>query len=267
MWYAGVIIMLRKIFWLLILTVFVLSSCTYKNNETDLYKSIMQRDKMIVGISFDSKPFGFKDYDGQIKGMEVDLAREIARRILGDENKVVFKNITPQDRINAAMSGNVDMVISTMTITSQRKKLVDFSAPYFVAGQVICVKKDSKIDSLDDLINKRIIVILGTTGEKNIKRFAPNALIQGYINNSDAIDAFKSGSDDAITTDDSLLQGLVMENSNYMILPKKLTKEPYGIAFRKSKQTKFFKSNINKIINEIKYDGTLETIKEKWGIS
>lgn len=259
--------MLRKNLLLLIFIILISGNCIAKNDKNDLYGTILKRDKIIVGISFDSKPFGFKDSDGQVKGMEADLAREIAERILGSRNKVVFKNITSQDRIKTAMSDNVDMVISTMTITNERKRFVDFSVPYFVAGQAICVRKDSKIDSIYDLMNKKIIVILGTTGEKNIKHFIPNALIQGYINNSDAINAFKNGSDDAITTDDSLLQGLVIENSDYRLLPKKLTKEPYGIAFKKSKQTKSLKNNINNIINEIRLDGTLITIKNRWGLS
>jgi len=258
--------MFKKIFCMLILSVFVLCGCTEKNKKTDLYEYILKKDKIVVGISYNSKPFGFKDSDGQIKGVEADLAREIAKRLLGSKNKVVFKNITPQDRIKAAMSDDVDIVISTMTITNQRKKLVNFSDPYFVAGQVICVKKDRKIDSLYDLINKRVIVILGTTGEQNIRRFAPNALIQGYADNSEAINAFKQGSDDAITTDDSLLQGLVMDNKEYVILPERLTEEPYGIAFKKAKNANYFKQTINGIINEIKHDGTLENIKDKWGI-
>lgn len=259
--------MFKKVLWFLILIVFVVSGCSKQNNQKDLYKSILQKDKMVVGISFDSKPFGFKDSDGQIKGLEADLAREIADRILGSKDKVVFKNVTSQDRIKALTSGDVDMVISTMTITPERKRAIAFSAPYFVAGQVISVKKDSKIDSLDDLLNKRVIVILGTTGEKNIKRFAPNALIQGYINNSDAISAFKNGDGDAITTDDALLQGMVMENDNYMILPKKLTKEPYGIAFRKSIHTNFFRKVVNEILSEIRFNGVLDNIKDKWGIN
>lgn len=256
--------MFKKVLLLLILIIFVSRVCVAKGNKIDLYEAIIQRDKLIVGISFDSKPFGFKDSSGQIKGMEADLVREIAKRILGNKNKVVFKDVTSQERINTVTSGDVDMVISTMTITPQRKKIIDFSAPYFVAGQVICVRKDSKIDSIYDLINKRVIVILGTTGEKNIKQFVPNAFIQGYANNSDAINAFKSGSGDAITTDDSLLQGLVMENADYIILPKKLTKEPYGIAFKKSRHTNSLRHSIDKIINEISLDGTLQTIKNRW---
>ena len=266
--------MSRKIFCLLTLILIVFASSgfasgdiTKDNKKTDLYKSILKKDKMIIGISFDSKPFGFKGSNGQLQGMEVDLAREIARRLLGNQNKIAFKNVTSQDRIKAVTSGDVDMVISTLTITNQRKKVIDFSVPYFVAGQAICVKKDSKIDTIDDLINKRVIVIIGTTGEKNIKRLAPNALIQGYIHNSDAINAFKSGSDDAITTDDSLLQGLVMDNGSYILLPKRFTKEPYGIAFRKSRQTNELRKNVNLVINEISLDGTLQSIKDKWGLS
>lgn len=259
--------MLKKILFLFILISFTFVTCAAKNKTNNLYDTIVKRDKIIVGISFDSKPFGFKDSDGQIKGFEADLAREIAERLLGSPDKITFKNVSSQERIDLAKSGDVDMVISTMTITPQRKRLVDFSSPYFIAGQAICVKKDSKIDSIYDLMNKKVIVILETTGEKNIKQFLPNALIQGYISNSDAIDAFKNGDGDAITTDDTLLQGLVMDNSDYILLPKRLTKEPYGIAFNKSRRTKSLRNNINKIISEMNQDGTLETIKTKWIIN
>lgn len=256
--------MLKKILWLLILIIFTSNFCIAKSNKNNLYEDVIKRGNMIVGISFDSKPFGFKDSNGQIKGFEADLAREIANRLLGDKNKVVFKDVTSQDRINAAMYGDVDMVISTMTINRQRKKFVDFSIPYFIAGQAICIKKGSKIDSIDDLINKRVIVVLGTTGEKNIKHFAPTAFIEGYANNSNAINAFKNNSGDAITTDDALLQGLVMESPDYMLLPKRLTKEPYGIAFKKSRRTNSFKHKVDEIIKEISLDGTLQSIKDKW---
>ena len=258
--------MLKKVFWLLLIFLLVISGCAQKINRIDLYESIIKKDKIIVGISFNSKPFAYKDSDGKLKGIEVDLAKEIAKRMLGSENKVEFRNVTPQDRIKVAMSEDVDMVISTMTITPQRNKLVYFSEPYFVAGQVICVRKDSKIKTIDDLINKRVIVILGTTGEQNIRRFAPNALIRGYIDNAEAINAFKTGSADAITTDDSLLQGLVMDYRSYVILPNRLTEEPYGIAFKKSENVNSFKRNLNKIINDIKQDGTLDMIKDKWGV-
>lgn len=259
--------MLRKIFSIFILIIFTSILCGAKNTSKDLYEAIIQKDKIVVGVSFDAKPFSYKDSDGLIKGFEADLAREIAERILGNPNKIVFKNVSSQERMDIAKSGDVDMVISTITITPQRKKIVDFSNPYFVAGQAICVKKDSKIDSIYDLMNKKVVIILDTTGERNIKQFLPNVLVQGYISNSDAIDAFKSGIGDAITTDDSLLQELVMDNTDYILLPKRLTKEPYGIAFKKNWHSNALRNNINKIITDISQDGTLDTIKTKWGLN
>lgn len=260
-------VMLKKIILLFILIIFVSSGCANKTNKTNLYQSIIQKGKLVVGVSYDSKPFGFKDSDGQIRGIEPDLAREIARRVLGNNGKVVFKHVAPRDRIKAVTSGDVDMVISSMTITPQRKKIIDFSNPYFVAGQAICVKKTSKIDSYHDLNNKNVIVILGTTGENNLRSLEPNAIIQGYVNNADAFAAFKCDGNDAISTDDALLLGLAMENNNYKILPERLSKEPYGIAFKKSKNAASLKTNINIILNDMKRDGTLDTIKENWGVS
>ncbi len=215
-------------------------------------------------MDFDSKPFGFKDSEGKIQGLEADLSREIAKRIFGDENKIIFKHVKSQDRIKTAMSDEVDMVISAITINNERKKFVYFSKPYFIAGQAICVKSDRKFDSIYDLMNKRIIVELGTTGEKNIKRFIPTALIRGYAHSSEAMEAFKNGDGDAITTDDALLQGFVIDNPEYMILPIRLTKEPYGIAFKKSKQSKNFKKQVDKIINDMNSDGTIDALKNKW---
>lgn len=255
----------------LLICIFLVSSLSFsgcdKQEKKDLYQVILEKGKLVVGTSFDSKPFSFADQNGNIQGFEADLGREITKRILREENNIEFRNITSQDRIKAVKSGDVDIVISTMTITPQRKKEISFSKPYFTAGQVICVRKDSKINSPDDLINKKVIVILGTTGERNIKKFAPNALIQGYIKNSEAISAFKAGNDDAITTDDSLLQGLVMESEDYFILPYKLTKEPYGIAIKKASYTKRFTEKINRILDEIRADGSLQALKNKWSIN
>ncbi len=262
----SMLIKIFRMFVFFVLIIFALCGCVSKNQAPDLYQSIVKRDKLIVGTSFDSKPFSFKDKDGRMRGVEPDLAREIAARLLGNPNKVQFVDVVPRYRIQTVMSGDVDMIISTMTINFKRKRFVNFSTPYYEASQVICVKKDRKIDEPEDLLNKKVMVILGTTGEDNIRSFAPNALIWSFEDSAEAINAFKNTSADAVTTDDSLLLGLAMENNNYFILPIRLTKEPYGIAYRKSSSTKVFGDKLNEIIKDIISDGTLDTIKEKWGV-
>lgn len=258
--------MSKKIFVMLFLIMTFACGCAKKNEGPDLYDSIRKRDELVVGMTFDSKPFSYIDSDGRAKGVEVDLVREIANRMLGSKDKVVFKKLIPQERIKAANYDDIDIVISAITINRARKKIVEFSEPYFIAGQVVCVKKDSDIKSIKDLINKKVVVLLGTTGEESIERFAPNALIWGFVDTEEAIDEFKSSPVDAIITDDSLLRGLAMENGEYMLLPKRLTEEPYGIAFEKSSQSKKFKKELNKIIKEMKDDGTIFTIEEEWNL-
>ncbi len=259
--------MIKRLFIMFSALVFLLSGCGPKPQEEDIYHSIIQRDKLIVGVKYDAKPFGFIDKDGKLKGFDVDLARELAKEILGDRNKVEFKQVTPSTRIQAITSGDVDMVIATMTITPQRKAIVDFSDSYYTAGQAIIVPKDSKITSANDLNNKNVIVILGTTGEKNIRYFAPSAVLQGYMNHSDAFDSFKRKMADALTTDDTLLVGFSMDNPGYKILPKRLTSEPYGIAFKKTEGTTALKNNVNRILTNLRYKGVLQDLKEKWHLS
>ena len=254
--------MFKKTLWLFIIFIFVANVSFAKNHN--LLDAIIKKDKIVVGTSYDTKPFSYMDADGKVKGFEADFAREIADRLLGDDGKVEFRDIESQDRISAVSSGDVDMVISTMTITFQRKRIIDFSVPYFTAGQAICVRRDSKIDSIYDLINKKVIVVLGTTDERNIKRFAPNVFIEGYYDNSEAMDAFIKGEGDAITTDDALLRGLVAQGDKYKLLPKRLTKETYGIAFKKSRHTKTLRKKVDEIIKDMKQDGTLRSITDKW---
>ncbi len=254
----------------LLLTVFalffIIVGCSKQDKSTDVYKKIISRDKLIVGVKYDAKPFGFVDEDGKLEGFDVDIAHELAKRILGDSNKVEFIQVTPSTRIQAVTSGQVDFVVATMSITPQRQQIIDFSTPYYIAGQAILIPASSKIKSFSDLNNKNVIVILGTTGEKNIRYYAPSAVLQGYVNYSEAFSALKAGSASALTTDDALLIGFIMDNRNYKLLPKRMTKEPYGIAFKKSEDTIPLKNNLNRILENMQYDGTISQLKKKWNL-
>lgn len=259
--------MFKKIFILIFMLVFLTYGCAKNEKPQDIYRTIINRDKLIVGVQYDAKPFGFIDENGKLEGVDVDIAKELAKRILGDESKIEFREVSPSTRIEAITSGEVDMVIATMSITPQRKLIVSFSDPYFIAGQAIAVPIDSDIKTYNDLNNRNVIVVLGTTGEKNLRYFVPSAVIQGYKNYSEAFKAFKERKADAITTDDSLLIGFVMDNKNFKILPKRLTQEPYGIAFKNSEDAASLKINVNRMLQDMKSDGTLNTIKKKWNVA
>ncbi len=258
--------MFKKLVLLIFSLSILVSSCGKVEESQDVYKNIIARDKLIVGTQFDAKPFGYIDKDKMLKGVDIDIALELAKRLLGSKDKIQFVQVTPSSRIQAITSGEVDIVIATMSITPQRKTIVDFSTPYYIAGQAILVPQNSSIGSYNDLNNKPVIVILGTTGEKQLRYFAPKAILKGYKTYSDGFKALKNGKAEAITTDDSILLGFVMDNNNYKILSKRLTQEPYGVAFKNTEDALILKNNVNRALNEMRLDGFLNSIYKKWGI-
>ncbi len=256
--------MKKKLFGILILfcVVFV-TGCAQKEEQTDTLDKILQRGKIIVGVKYDTKPFGYIDQQKKLVGYDIDLAKAIAKSILGNENRVEFKQVTPSNRILALNSGKVDMVIATMTVTKQRSEVVEFSHPYYMAGQAILVPRNSDISSMSDLNGKKVIIVFGSTAEKNLRLAVPDALIMGYKTYPSAYNALKSGKADAITSDDTILIGFALQDKSVKLLPKRYSKEPYAIALSKEDSAKL-KNKVDFIIQNLASTGKLNQLKAKW---
>lgn len=242
-----------------------LAGCTNKKMPTALAK-ITERDKLIIGAKFDSRPFGYIEAN-QLKGFEIDLGKKIAKEMLGDENKAEFKQVLASNRILALSAGEVDILISTVTITDQRSKVIDFSVPYYETGLAILKQKDSTIANIDDLNNRSVIYVLGTTGEKEIKTLAPKGNYQGFRTYTDGYSALKAGRAEAMVTDKSILRGIALEDPNFTLLPQTYTKEQYGIGIKKGEMSADLKAEINRIIKKLRESGELLELMKKWGIA
>ncbi len=256
-----------KLLCLTVVVLFSVTGCIQEKTSNDVLDKIKARDKIIIGTKYDSKPFGFIDDKQTLKGFEIDLARAIAKELLGDPNKVEFKQVLASNRILALSSSEVDLLIATMTITEQRKKVVDFSNPYFMTGLAILVPENSKVKTMSDLNNKPVIVVLGTTGEKEIRALAPDAKLQGFRSYTDGYSALKAGRAEAMVTDKSILYGITMYDNNFKLLPQIYTKEYYGIALRKKPESEELKREIDEIIQQLNADGTLKELIKKWGLT
>ena len=254
---------MKKILCILILCLLIFTSCTKKPEKSAIEK-ITERGELIVGIKNDSKPFSFKSKStGTLEGFDIDVARYIAKDILGSERKIKFVDITPNNRIEAITSGQVDMVIATMTVTPQRQYLIDFSIPYYIAGQTAVVKEDSDIHTFSDLKTKTTIVVLGTTAEQNIRRIIPTARIVGYKDYKSAFNALVEGKGDAMSTDDTIISGFLMEHKGYRVLKNKISQEPYAVGIKQYDDKKL-KTTLDIIITRMKKDGTLRSLNQKW---
>ncbi len=241
-----------------------LTGCGSKEPK-DLLSRIKLKNKIIIGIKNDSKPFGYIEND-ELKGFDVDIAKSVSRMLLGDitGDLIEFVYVTPESRIIDLNSGKVDIVIATMSVSSNRSHVVDFTAPYFVAGQALLVPNGSKVNSMESLNTRKVGIILGTTGERTVRQLAPNATIIGKKNYNDAFNLLKENKVDAILADDSILYGFLTDKKEYKILPARYTKEYYAIALRKGKETESLKEELNKHLDYMQQTGRLNRIKEKW---
>lgn len=232
--------------------------------EKDLYDEILERGKIRVGINTDAKPFGFFDEHWQVQGYDADLARYVAQYILKSPNAVEFFPVTPANRMLKVSTGEVDIAIATMTITPQRKEIVDFSIPYDLAGQALLVRSDSRITSIADLSGQNVGVIYGTTAEKNMMSLAPTSNIIGFRNYRTAYEALKAGKIDVLTSDDTILSRFIYEDKSVKLLPKRYTKEPYGIAMRKGKNSKRLKENLDFALKDMQRKNVILRLRKKW---
>ncbi|NNU93493.1 glutamate ABC transporter substrate-binding protein [Geobacillus sp. NFOSA3] len=237
---------------------------TETSGGTNTLEKIKKRGKLVVGVKYDLNLFGLKNPEtGKVEGFDIDIAKGLAKKILGDENKIELKEVTSKTRIPMLNNGEIDAIIATMTITEERKKEVDFSDVYFMAGQSLLVKKDSKINSVKDLKKgMTVLTAKGSTSAQNIRKVAPEVNVLEFENYAEAFTALKAGQGDALTTDNALLLGMAKQDPNYRVLDETFTEEPYGIAVRKG--DKEFLQVINEYLKEIKENGEYDKIYEKW---
>lgn len=260
------IFMIKKIILLLICFCFIFSGCGKKTAENDDFANVIKRDKLIVGVRDDAPPFGFKDEKGNLIGYDIDLAKIIAKDILGNENKVEFVPVTASNRIMKLSANEVDFLIATMSITNQRQQILDFSVPYYVAGQAILVNSSSKATSLSDFEGKKLIIVFGSTSERNLRTNVPEVTVIGYKNYDDAYRALKQNKADGIVADDTILLNYALKDKSVKLLPKRYSKEPYAVVFRKEKESERLLIRVNHIIGRLASKGQLNRLQEKWHI-
>lgn len=253
---------MRKILCLIVMCFIFLTSCAKKEEVNSLDK-IVERDILIAGVKQDAGPFGHINENGQFEGFDIDVAKYIAKKMVGNERKIKFIPVTPATRIEALTSGQVDLVIATMSATKSRRYLIDMSVPYFSAGQTAVVREDSNIYTFADLKDKTTIVVLGSTSEQNLRRVIPTARIVGYTNYKDAFQALLDEKGDAVSTDDSIISGFIAEHKGYRVLQNRISTEHYVVGVKQT-EDRVLLTTVNSIINDMHRDGTLKKLKKKW---
>jgi len=213
-----------------------------------------------VGTDAAYAPFESQNEKGEIVGFDIDIVRAVAQKA-GIE--VRFVNTPWEGIFNALKQGDRDLLVSSITITDERKQTMDFSAPYFDAHQLIAVRADSKVTRFDDLKTLKVGVQTGTTGDEAISRLqgktSPN--IKRFESTPLALSELQTGGIDAVVADNGVVVNHVKNNGGdkfRTVNDPAFTPEQYGIAVKKGNAELLAK--LDQGLAAIRADGTYDRI-------
>jgi ABC-type amino acid transport substrate-binding protein len=211
-------------------------------------------------VKFDVPQFGFRNpTTDKVEGFDVDMANEVAKA-LGVPAK--FVEAVSKNRIPFLKEGKVDIVFSTMTITDERKKQIDFSDVYYVAAQTFLSRKGSPM-TVKTAAGKSVCTAKGSTSELNLPALQPNVhmvLQDGY---AQCVQLLRNRQVDAVSTDDViLLQFLKKEPNTFEVSSETFSQEPYGAGMAKGHPE--FVKFVDNVIENVKTSGRWAALYRKW---
>lgn len=214
---------------------------------------------LTMGTNATFPPYEFVDDNGEVAGIDAEIAKAIADKL---GMTLEIKDMEFDSLIPAVQGGSIDIVLAGMTVTDERKESVNFTDSYATGTQVIIVKEDSAIASVDDLEGKTIGVQSGTTGDAyctddygqdHVKQFSSGAL---------AVAALVNGQVDCVVIDNEPAKNFVAANTGLKILGTEYVTEDYAAAIAKTNTDLLDK--VNGAIAELKADGTIDGIIAKY---
>lgn len=239
----------------------------------DTMDTVVAKGKLVVGVKSDYPPWGMRDKDGKIVGMEIDMANDIAKRISAKAGKpiaVELISVVGSNRMQFLQQGQIDLMIATMSDKPDRRKVVGITLPsYYASGVAVLAKKDSGIKGWADLKGKDICSIQGAWYNKEwAEKYQANLV--AFTGRLEAEKALADGRCVGWIYDDTAFGSLLVLDAekwkNYAIATPSVAEEPWAMAVRLEDRTGPF----GKLVSEATVDwlasGTLLAIEKKWGL-
>ncbi|MCX4984437.1 glutamate ABC transporter substrate-binding protein [Streptomyces sp. NBC_00572] len=192
-----------------------------------------KRGHLVVGAKEDQPYMGERDpATGRYSGFDIEIAKMMAASLGFDPAGIDFRTIASANRETAVQNGQIDYYVGTYTINDNRKKLVGFAGPYYLAGQSLLVRTDeSDIKGPRDLAGKRVCSAAGSTPYQRIEKDYPEAELVAYDTYSACVDNLLTYQVDAVTTDDTILMGYAAKVPDELkVVGEPFSEEPYGIG-------------------------------------
>lgn len=237
------------------------SSDSSATGDQSLQK-VLDNGKLVLGLDATFKPMGYTNEKDEIVGFDIDVAEEVCKR-MGVE--LVKESINWETKEQDLDAGRIDCIWNGMSVNPSRAEAMNLSEPYMKNSMVFCVNSDNTVATMADLEGKVIGVQNGSTAQEILLASEIGSSIkeQAMATNIEALQQMKLGIVDAVFLDSIVANyEITVSNEDYKILPDGLEEEEYAIGFRKKDQA--LRDEVQKILGEMKADGTLAEISTDW---
>ena len=253
-----------KLLMVAILSTAILTACGTATSTDNSLKGIKEKKELIIGLDDNFPPMGFRDNSGEIVGFDIDMAKEVGKRM---GVKVTFKPVEWDGIILSLNNKDIDAIWNGLTITDKRKEQIAFSKVYLQNKQIIIVNSKSNVSKKSDLNDKIVGLQMGSSSETALASDSQltSSLkeVKKYSNNTEALLDLNAGRIDAVIVDEVVGRYYASKKSDdYKVLDENLGVEDYGVGIRKTDTS--LTEEINKLLEEMKSDGTANTISQKW---
>ena len=245
-------------------TIFSVVSCKKVQKVDNSLEELKARGVFVLGLDASFPPLGFTDEDGNIVGYDIDLAKEVTKR-LGVEFKA--QPIDWDAKEMELATGKIDCIWNGFTMTPEREEALSFTKAYLSNDQVLIVKADSGVTTLADMAGKKVGLQNGSSAQAAVesnKEFADSLKEQVYYKeNLTALNDLIIGGVDGVVMDSVVAAyDIAQSNKPLVIVSEVLSKESYGVGFRKGDVK--LRDEVQKILEEMANDGTVAAISTKW---
>jgi polar amino acid transport system substrate-binding protein len=229
--------------------------------EINTLDKIQKRGKLVIGVKDNLPPLGFRDRSGNLAGLEIDIARELAKELNTPIELVSLKN---RDRLSALQNNHVDLAIAQITVTTNRSRLVDFSLPYYTDSTIAIAKRGTTSQELKQPI--AIGVLKNSAAIAAIQSQFPKAAIIGASSYADGLDALLSDKVKAFVGDRSSLAEWLKDHPDYEIIGQPLAVHSLAIALPRGLQHLDLRDRVFDIVEKWRKNGWLKERVTYWNL-
>ena len=247
-------------------TILAVTGCkkTEKKAAADAVSALKERGVFVLGLDDSFPPLGFRSDDNEIVGYDIDLAKEVAKRMGVDFRAQPIDWDAKEMELE---TGKIDCIWNGFTITEDRKKALSFTEAYLNNDQVLVVRADSGINSLADMKGKIVGIQSGSSAQEAVddnadfaKSIAKTIMFKDNIT---ALNDLDIGGVDGVVMDSVVANYSINQTGKaFKVIDESLANEGYGIGFRKNEPE--LRDPVWNILKEMKADGTVNAISKKW---